>query len=72
MMHRQMIVAGAAGVVLAVGIFLVSQAETTSTPAQPAAAASASSAKVSKKVTEPSGQPFEDLLGITQRFADEL
>ena len=72
MMHRQTILAGVAGVVLALSVFLVSQAETPVAPAQPAAVASATSAQISKKLTDPSGQPFEDLQGISQRFADEL
>jgi S1-C subfamily serine protease/thiol-disulfide isomerase/thioredoxin len=72
MMHQQTILAGLVVAALAIGAFFVSQTDTALAPAQSAGVAAAASPETPAKATEPSGQPYEDLQGITQRFADAL
>jgi thiol-disulfide isomerase/thioredoxin len=71
-MRQQMIVAGLVGVVLPVGVFFISQAGSAVAPAQSPPVRPAASPKLPNKVTDPFAQPYEDLQGITQHFADEL
>jgi S1-C subfamily serine protease/thiol-disulfide isomerase/thioredoxin len=71
-MRQKTIVVAVVGTVLAVGVFFVAQTWTAVLPAQAADVAAATSPAVPAKAAEPSAQPFEDIQGITQHFADEL
>ena len=71
-MHQQTIVVSLVGVVLVSAALLLPRTWTVVAPTPPALVQPSASGEVPKEGIDPSGQPFEEIQSVTQRFADEL